>query len=460
LEKLLPNELLRSLTTVKGFDRTAFEEAHYHPQQITSVRFNANKYQRFNHTSSVSHSSFLLNDAVPWCDDAFYLNERPQFTFDPLLHAGAYYVQEASSMFLWEALKQYFDREANIRVLDLCAAPGGKSSLLAAYFSNALIVSNEVIKTRAAVLYENLTKWGSSNIVVTSNDAADFKRIKNYFDLMVVDAPCSGSGLFRKDAEAIDEWNESNVQLCSQRQQRILADAYTALRHDGVLIYSTCSYSQEEDEDILDWLNDNFNVESIKLHIDDKWNIVETTSHKHKCYGYRFWPDKIKGEGFFIAAFKKNEEPISSKQNGNALPAVSSKEVNWLQSYVTENDWQFFQQKEIIRVIQKQWNNDIAFLQKNLYLRKAGVQLGEIKGKNLVPHAELALSIIVSDNVKKIELDHERSLQYLRKKELPEITADKGWALCTHKKFPLGWIKILHNRVNNYYPTEWRIRKE
>ncbi len=460
MAKLLPNELLQSLTTIKGFDKTTFEEAHYHPKQITSVRFNTNKYQRFNHTSIITHPSFILNEPVPWCENAFYLNERPQFTFDPLLHAGAYYVQEASSMFLWEALKQIFHREANIKILDLCAAPGGKSSLLAAYFSNALIVSNEVIKTRATILYENLTKWGSSNVVITNNDAADFKRIKNYFDLMVVDAPCSGSGLFRKDNEAIDEWSVNNVQLCSQRQQRILADAYASLKHDGILIYSTCSYSQEEDEDILDWLKDSFNFESLKLNIDDKWNITETTSHKHKCYGYRFWPDKIKGEGFFIAVLKKNEESISSKQNNNTLPAATSKEISMLQPYIAENDWLFFQQQQVIRVIQKQWNNDVAFLRKNLYLRKAGVQLGEIKGKDLVPHAELALSNIVSDDVKKIELEYEQALQYLRKKEMPVIVGDKGWALSTYKNLPLGWIKILHNRVNNYYPTEWRIRKE
>jgi len=186
-----------------------------------------------------------MNEPVPWCEYGFYLSERPQFTLDPLLHAGAYYVQEASSMFLWQALKQIFTRDSNIKILDLCAAPGGKTTLIASYFKNALIVSNEVIKTRANILYENITKWGSENIVVTNNDAADFKRLKNYFDLIVIDAPCSGSGLFRKDKDAIEEWGESNVLLCSQRQQRILADVYNALNHNGYLIYSTCSYSQE-----------------------------------------------------------------------------------------------------------------------------------------------------------------------------------------------------------------------
>ena len=201
---------------------------------------------------------------MPWCEYGFYLNERPVFTFDPLLHAGAYYVQEASSMFLYEVLKQTCD-DTNKKVLDLCAAPGGKSSLMSSYFKNSLLVSNEAIKQRANILYENLTKWGSANVIITNNDAADFKRLENYFDVIVVDAPCSGSGLFRKDAEAINEWSIKNVELCNQRQQRILADVYPALKQDGILIYSTCSYSKEEDEDISDWLKNNFNVDSLQL---------------------------------------------------------------------------------------------------------------------------------------------------------------------------------------------------
>jgi NOL1/NOP2/sun family putative RNA methylase len=459
LEKKLPAALVSSLQNIKGFTKNAFEEVHNHPQQITSVRFNPNKYSRFA-ASNISNSNFILDSSVPWCENGFYLKERPQFVFDPLLHAGAYYVQEASSMFLWEILKQTFDQNSVIKILDLCASPGGKTTLLTSYFKNALIVSNEVIKSRANILYENVTKWGSENIVVTNNDAADFKRLKNYFDLVVVDAPCSGSGLFRKNAEAIDEWSESNVQLCSQRQQRILADVYSSLKHDGILVYSTCSYSEEEDENILDWLKDNFNFYSIQLKLNNEWNIDETISSKHKLSGYRFWPNKLKGEGFFIAALQKNDAEYSSKQNHLSLLQASIKEVDLLQNYVIKNDWLFFKQQDIIRIIHKQWNNDVALLQKNLYLKKAGVQLGEIKGNDLVPHHELALSLTANNTIFKIELDEEQALQYLRKKEI-FITADyKGWALCTYKNFPLGWIKILHNRVNNYYPTEWRIRKE
>ncbi|MEP6681608.1 MAG: RNA methyltransferase [Parafilimonas sp.] len=458
MEKKLPAALLSALQNNKGFNKNAFEEVHYHPQQITSVRFNQNKYSGFN--PGITHPDFNLSEPVPWCENAFYLDERPQFTFDPLLHAGAYYVQEASSMFLWEVLKQTFDQNSNIKILDLCAAPGGKTTLLASYFKNALIVSNEVIKQRAAILYENVTKWGSENIVLTNNDAADFKRLQNYFDLIVVDAPCSGSGLFRKDADAIDEWSESNVQLCSQRQQRILADIYSSLKHDGILVYSTCSYSHQEDEDIADWLCDSFSFEKVSLQLNNDWNIDETTSAKHNIPCYRFWPDKLKGEGFFITALQKTDDDNYSKQIHTGLLQATNKEVNFLQKYLVKTDWLFFKQQQIIRVIHKHWNNDIALLQKNLYLKKAGIQLGEIKGNDLIPHHELALSLIVNDAVFKIELTHEEALKYLRKKEIILNVNYKGWALCTYKNFALGWIKILHNRVNNYYPTEWRIRKE
>lgn len=459
MEKALPNELLHSLNGIQGFNKPAFEHVHHYVQPITSLRFNPDKYERFS-SSSLSHPDFDLNDPVPWCEYGFYLNERPQFTLDPLLHAGAYYVQETSSMFLWEVLKQVAASDLNIKVLDLCAAPGGKSSLLASYFKNGLIVSNEVIKSRANILYENMVKWGSENVVITNNDAGDFKRLPGYFDLVVVDAPCSGSGLFRKDIDAIEEWSESNVHLCSQRQQRILADVYSSLKHDGILIYSTCSYSKQEDEDILDWLQDNFNFKTIQLQLNDKWIIDETTSPKHEAFAYRFWPHKLKGEGFFIAVLKRNGTEKYTKQNQLSLLKTNNKETALLERYLIKNDWLFFKQQDIIRAIHKRWNNDVALLQKNLYLKKAGIQLGEIKGNDLVPHHELGLSTIFKTDIIRIELTETQALQYLRKKEISVDTDHKGWALCTYKNFPLGWIKILHNRVNNYYPTEWRIRKE
>src|SRR5436189_839521 len=211
-------------------------------------------------------------------------------------------------MFLEQALKQTVDLSRLLKVLDLCAAPGGKSTHLLSLISNeSLLVSNEVIRSRANILTDNIVKWGCSNVIVTNNDPRDFQRLENYFDVIVVDAPCSGSGLFRRDPEAIEEWSEQNVALCSQRQQRILADVLPTLKNGGVLIYSTCSYSREEDEEIYNWLRNELKVESLKLKVEENWNIIQSEG------GYRFWPDKVKGEGFFIACFRKtggNDEEI------------------------------------------------------------------------------------------------------------------------------------------------------
>src|SRR5215204_2461744 len=303
----LPKAFIQSLQKVQGFDEKSFVDAHNDEKKITSIRFNPKKLTGTN----IDHSSFNIHQKIPWSTHGYYLTERPSFTFDPLFHAGAYYVQEASSMFLEQALRQTIDLFQPLRILDLCAAPGGKSTLIESLISDkSILVSNEVIKSRASVLEENMIKWGASNVIITSNDPITFQRLENYFDIIVVDAPCSGSGLFRKDIRTIDEWSEDNVQMCSQRQQRILADVYPALRKDGILIYSTCSYPEEEDECIADWLLTTFAVSSLQLSLSDEagspfGDIVETISKKHAAFGYRFFPDKIKGEGFFLACFRK-----------------------------------------------------------------------------------------------------------------------------------------------------------
>lgn len=461
MKEALPEKLLNDLEGISGFNRQSFEKIHAADKQVTSVRFNPEKLKQFALTNKAMHPLYNLDEPVPWCEYGFYLYERPAFTFDPLLHAGAYYVQEASSMFLNEVFKQTCPANSNKKILDLCAAPGGKSTLLASYFKNGLVVCNDAIKQRTNILYENLTKWGSDNVVVTNNDAADFRRLENYFDVIVVDAPCSGSGLFRKDADAINEWNENNVALCSERQQRILADVYPALKQNGILVYSTCSYSAEEDENILDWLKNNFDVDTIQLKLKDEWNIVESQSAKHTFYGYRFWPHQIKGEGFFIAALKKNDgKELNYNSQKNLLNKASNKEAAVASNYMVEGDWFFFNQKENIKVINNRWKNDVSMLSKNFYIRKAGTDLGEVIRDELIPHHELALSTIINDTIQKTELTIEQALQYLRKKELHIESSCKGWTLSTYKSYPLGWFKFLHNRVNNYYPTNWRILKD
>src|SRR6187401_1669759 len=288
----LPQALLNSLEGVKGFDEVTFIKVHESEERVTSIRINPSKKSEI----------VNLKSKISWTDHGYYLETRPSFTFDPLFHAGCYYVQEASSMFLAQALKQTVDLSQPLKVLDLCAAPGGKSThLLSLISKESLLVSNEVIRSRANILTDNIVKWGCSNVIVTNNDPRDFQRLENYFDVIVVDAPCSGSGLFRRDPEAIGEWSEQNVALCSQRQQRILADVLPALKNGGVLIYSTCSYSRQEDELIAEWLKDELKINNEELIISPEWNIVQSD------VGYRLWPDKVKGEGFFIACFRKND---------------------------------------------------------------------------------------------------------------------------------------------------------
>jgi NOL1/NOP2/sun family putative RNA methylase len=457
LAQQLPTALINSLQTAKGFDEATFKKVHQSAEQITSVRKNRGKI--FNNQSSIFNAQL---EEVPWNADGYYLAERPSFTSDPLFHAGAYYVQEASSMFLGQALKQTVDLLQPIKILDLCAAPGGKSTLIQSLISKeSLLVSNEVIKTRVNVLSENITKWGAANVIVTNNDAKDFKRLENYFDVIVIDAPCSGSGLFRKDAAAIDEWSLNNVQLCSQRQQRILADAFPSLKENGIIIYSTCSYSTEEDEAICDWIIAAFKVASVQLKIEESWNIVETQSEIYNAAGYRFYPDKVKGEGFFIAAFKKiNGQDLHQKENRqkDATEKVTKNELEvlkpWLQNAA---DFFFIKQNEDIIAMPLHLQNDLAVIQNSLYIKKAGVKMGAVIRNELIPHHELALSTIISDTIASAEVDLQTALQYLRKQEIKIDPLIKGWALIKYQQLPLGWVKILPNRINNYYPKEWRI---
>lgn len=430
-------------------------QTHQSGEQFTSIRLNPRKQ-----TAAENHQSAIANlqSAIPWTSHGYYLASRPSFTLDPFFHAGAYYVQEASSMFLEQAVRQTTDTSQPLLVLDLCAAPGGKSTLLQSLISKeSLLVSNEVIQSRVNILKENMSKWGSDNVVITHNDPRDFSKLSGLFDVLVVDAPCSGSGLFRRDPAAINEWSEANVQLCSQRQQRILADAWNCLKEDGVLIYSTCSYSGEEDEDILDWLMQEFEVESLRLNVEQAWSIDEVQSAAN-AYGYRFWPNKVKGEGFFIAAFRKKEttEPVNVKIRKEAIPSKDEIRIasSWLQS--TEGR-SFVLQGQNIAVVPAAWSTVVQYLMQQLKVRYAGVELGTIAKNDLLPEHALALSTLINRNIVAIALHEEQALNYLRKQELHVASPHKGWALAQYKGMNLGWMKLLGNRINNYYPKEYRI---
>ncbi len=442
----LPSALLRSLAGLKGFDKESFETVHSSEEQFTSIRLNPLKLAAIQNQKS----------KIPWTEYGYYLESRPSFTFDPLFHAGCYYVQEASSMFLEQVLRQTTDLSKRIRVLDLCAAPGGKSTHIQSLISaDSLLVSNEVIRSRAGILKDNMVKWGSTNVVVTNNDPKDFARLPGYFDVIVVDAPCSGSGLFRRDPDAIAEWSENNVSLCSQRQQRILADVWPALKKNGILIYSTCSYSRQEDEDIVDWLKKEFSVAHFTLSFDPGWGIVVSEE------GCRFWPDKVMGEGFFIASFQKKQGDVSvtPKISGKAEP-ITSKERTIINKWVKPDGLSFIKHEDTVYAWPEVMYNDFNLLLGQLRVVYSGVLAGKLMRDKLIPEHSLAMSGLVADSVGKIDLSYEDAIKYLQRKEFKPDTELMGWQLIAFQGHPLGWVNILPNRINNYYPKELRILKE
>ncbi len=450
----MPESLLTALESTKGFDKEAFRQVHNSDAQVTSVRLNPSKI-------TVADCLLPIEDKIPWTENGYYLTHRPSFTFDPLFHAGTYYVQEASSMFLEQAIKQTVDLSKPLKVLDLCAAPGGKSTHLQSLISkDSLLVSNEVIRSRANVLKDNIIKWGCKNVVVTNNDPKDFAKLENYFDVIVIDAPCSGSGLFRRDTEAINEWSENNVQLCSQRQQRILADVWPALKKDGILVYSTCSYSKDEDEDIMDWISDELLTANCQLKLHNEWNITETISESGN-YGYRFWPDKVKGEGFFIACFKKNDGDEESSFRYRKKPEpVTTKELTMVERWVKKEGFNFIKHLTTVYAWPEQHIKDFSFLLEQLRVIYSGVLVGELMRDKLVPDHSLAMSGLIADNIEKIELEKADAIKYLQRKEFQLYIENKGWHLFTFQQQPLGWVNLLPNRMNNYYPKELRILKE
>lgn len=453
----LPAALLDSLEGLDGFDRESFCRIHEHPEPATSIRLNPLKpFDVFREYGEL--------EPIPWSRSGYYLPERPSFIFDPLWHAGAYYAQEASGMFLEQCVQQSIDLSASLRALDLCAAPGGKSTLLQSLLSeDSLLVSNEVIKSRAPILEENMSRWGGVNNLVVHNDPRDLGRMINYFDLILVDAPCSGSGLFRKDPAAVGEWSPDAVQLCCARQRRILSDIYQALKKEGLLIYSTCSYSIAENEDIADWLCDSFDLLPVRIDTRASWNITETKSRKHEAFGYRFFPDKLKGEGFYIACFKKEdggrpERLTYKKHKWSGLPAKEEAIVRpWLREGLSVN--MYVLDGEIF-AFPAALEQDLAAVSANLYLKKAGVRIGKIAQGELVPNHELALSALLNKKNVVIPLKKEQALQYLRKETVTINTEHRGWAIIQYEGVNLGWIKVLGSRINNYYPKEWRILKE
>lgn len=460
----LPAEFIRSLSKLNHFDPVAFQSVHDSGAQLVSVHMNPEKplLKDDRWPEILPEPPFEIMGKVPWAPDAYYLANRPSFTLDPLFHAGLYYVQEASGMFLAFALKQIVDLTQKLRILDLCAAPGGKSTLTQSLISQgSLLVSNEVIKTRVPVLYQNMTKWGLMNGFVSNNDPAHFKILRGFFDLLLIDAPCSGSGLFRKDPEAARAWSLDLVRLCSQRQQRILADAWDCLKEDGFLVYSTCSYSKEENEDILDMLFDQYACTSIPLSPDPEWNIVETISEKAGAYGYRFYPDKVLGEGFFLAVIRKKQTYTSvPAYKINRKPARIPKSVEkQLSAWIKEGSSVYVSAGDAIHALHPGLVDEFEILKNTLYLKKAGIRVGKAGESEWIPDHELALAKILKDDAASMDIEKTEALCFLRGEPFETNIKQKGWWVVSFLGQRMGWVKLLDKRMNNYYPKSWRIRQ-
>jgi NOL1/NOP2/fmu family ribosome biogenesis protein len=370
-------------------------------------------------------------------------------------------------MFLEQALRQTVDLSGSLKVLDLSAAPGGKSTHIQSLLSmESLLVSNEVIRPRANTLKENIIKWGSDNVMVTNNDPKDFSKLEDYFDVIVADVPCSGSGLFRREPKAIEEWSENNVSLCSKRQQRILADALSSLKKEGILIYSTCSYSKEEDEEIAGWLTGTLTLndqmaafESCRLSIDKFPGVIETRSG-NGAYGYRFWPDKIKGEGFFIACFRKRGGEETETRRKTKMMNPGKKELEMIGKWIRVGDHELIRHENTIYAWPSRLSADMSYILSKLKVIYSGVRVGELMKDKLVPDHALAMSKLVSDSVERVELNYDQAILYLQRKDLKIEGVAAGWKLACYQNHPLGWMNVLANRINNYYPKELRILKE
>ena len=426
---------------------------------------------------------------VPHCKNGYYLPNRPTFTLDPWFHAGVYYVQEAGSMFLEQMVRKYLsvpstssgpenDESTNrligdvlmtegnnrltpnsslltpnyigsstnskaelhaIRALDLCAAPGGKSTHLASLLSDdSLLISNEVMPQRAHILAENATKWGYRNMMVTNNRPADFGKLEGYFDLLLTDVPCSGEGMFRKDEKAIEDWSPAYVLECAERQRSILTDVWPALKQNGLLIYSTCTFNKAENEDNIAWIAQELGAE-----------ILES---RH----FYFHTDQ--SEGLFMAALRKTA-PTTQMRVKSKVESRKSKVEGLKSPLINSENWCIKEDKDLVYALPKAYEADFAILDKHLRWLKKGIGIATLKGKNQTPHIDLALSRHINKEAFiTYELDLPTALHYLKGESITLPDAPIGYLLLTFKGVPMGWGKNIGNRCNNLYPDAWRIR--
>lgn len=391
-----------------------------------------------------------FTDDVPWSPMGRYLKERPSFTLDPLFHAGAYYVQDASAMMVGWMFRKVLERFGGSKVLDLCAAPGGKTTDISASLAQTgrsyLLVSNEVIHQRALALMDNVARWGDPNVVVASSDPKDFGRLDAFFDIIVADVPCSGEGMFRKSENARNMWSEDNVQMCASRQRRIVADVWKSLSPGGVMIYSTCTLNDQENDDNVRWIADELGACVIPF--DD----MPYEGPRRTEFGFLMVPGEVRGEGQYCAALFKG----TAAQMEEALSAAAA--ASAVEDKIPEQGVEFFSKNDEIYALPQFAAAQMSYIGKKINVLNAGVHAFTVKGKDRIPCEDLALSTILdADDFPSVELDRQDALRYLHKDALVLRDAPKGYVLLTYGGLGIGFVKNLGNRANNLHPAGRRI---
>ena len=407
---------------------------------------------------------------VAWSEYGYLLGERPAFTLDPDFHAGAYYVQEASSQFAGYIVSMAVGgAEAckGQRVLDMCAAPGGKSTHYATLVGErGLVVANEINRSRAAVLADNARKWGLGNMVVTSNDSARVADFEEWFDVVAVDAPCSGEGMFRKSDEACEQWSEANVAMCAERQWEILQNAFQSLKPGGVLLYSTCTFNRTEDEDVVGRACEEFGDELLAVDdipIGDDWGVV--TGREGVFQTFRFFPHRLTGEGMFMAVARKAGLATSRRRMPKArrkvMEAVDKRTAQELSRWVKESEqMRFFAAGDTLYGCRKEHYDEVEVLAGTLAVIYSGVAMGQVFKGKLKPDGALALYAGVNhDAVACCEVDEQEALKFLRKQDMDAAQFSEGVNMVLYGGRPLGFVKRVGARVNNMYPNSLRILK-
>ena len=412
LEKhLLPQDFVTQMASLLGTAQWERMRQGLEEEAPVSIRLNPLK------TDGV-HRIACADGQVPWCADGCYLDHRPPFTFDPLLHAGVYYVQEASSMFIDFVLRQLVKRP--VCMLDLCAAPGGKSTAArSALPTGSLLVSNEPISSRAQILAENIVKWGHEDCIVTSNYPEDYGRLGEMFDVVLCDVPCSGEGMFRKDAQASDEWSLQNVEKCWRLQRDIVSEAWKSLLPGGQLIYSTCTFNTKENEENVRFFLEEPGAKAVIVDARPEWNITGSLLQGFHEPVYRFLPGFTRGEGLFMCVLRKGGDETQSDKL-----AVRKTVCTKLRTLYT------------------------------------GDMEPTAKGKNLIPmHAEALFTARDPAKYPMAELSYEQAVSYLRHEAivLPDDTP-RGIVVVCFCGHPLGFVKNIGNRANNLYPQNWKIK--